>query len=369
MAHFKYVEKTTTTEKMLNFLKEEVTGISEYDFNSDHETATANNWTLFSEETAGELVSSMVLKTTAALGDPNQPVNKDIYLKFTNLSLEPRVNALAPENSENCSMTIQVLEDFDSDNDSFGIEGPEVLFAWADEAFEPTDRSNKKPVYVYLNFTNNRISMVAVADPAVNFSDYRKSFMYAGAITPFEYNYNDIDGNILVTAGCVLEEPTMATVSEDAPEFYFGEYTSMGNTSFQMYRTFSGIEFQKHYPSFITQAPKPGNSYVDNVLGDTGLHLDEQGFQASKWTDRYHLSPIYIMHPYEGYRGKLTEVIGVTNHNILHLDELIIDVEGKPWEKEVYKYFDINANQQFTQYSANIDTGVAILKEVRYPGE
>lgn len=375
MTHFKYVELPSTGEKILNFIKEHVTNFVEYEYNVDHgETPTPNEWSVKEEsvDTNGN-IKSMVLTTNAKLGDPASPVVKPIYLKFSNLALQARTTAIAPTattgggNPEYSSMTIQVLEDYDSVADTFGVKGPEVLFTWADEKYTPTDRSEKKPIYVYLNSTNERIAMVIVADPAVNFNDYRKSFMYAGAISPFQYNYNDVDGNILVTAGAVLKEPTIANVATQVPDFYFGEYTSMGNNTFQMFRTYSGIEFQKHYPSFITQAPKPGKSYVDPVLGDTGLKLEGQGFQASKWTDKYHLSPIYVIHPYEGYRGKMTEVIGVTKHNVLHLDELIIDVEGKPWEKEVYKYFDINAEQQFTNYSANLDTGVAILKEVRYP--
>lgn len=374
MTHFKYVEKPAIGEKILNFIKDELTSFTEYPFDAvQGETALANEW-LVKEETADASgnIDTMIISTKAKLGDPASPVIKPIYLKLTNLALRPRTHALAPAmtggvNPEYCSLTIQVLEDFDSVADTFGVEGPEVLFTWADETYTPTDRSPKKPLYVYLNITNERLAMIIVADPAVNFNDYRKSFMYAGAISPFQYNYNDVDGNILVTAGSVLDEPTMAQIATSLPDSYFGEYTSVGNNTFQMFRTFSGIEFQSHYPSFITQAPKPGRAFIDPVLGDTGLKLEGQGFQASKWTDKYHLSPVYVVHPYEGYRGKLNEVIGVTKHNVLHLDELIIEVEGKPWDKEVYKYFDINAENQFTNFSANLDTGVAILKEVRYP--
>ena len=110
-----------------------------------------------------------------------------------------------------------------------------------------------------------------------------------------------------------------------------------------------------------------GQSFVDPELGDTGLELEPQGFQASKWTSKYHLSPIYVVHPYEGYRGQFDNCIAVTKHNILHLDELIIDVEGKPWHQEVYRYFDTDTQQNFMNLSANQRMGVAILKEVRYP--
>lgn len=372
MADFRYVETITTSQKVLNTIVEEVdkTRHPEYPYEpTAGESPVPNMWEVFDKtETPEGFISELILKGTITIGDAATPQTKDFYVKFINHALVdrtyPSVN-LPSGYKEHSTMSIQILEDYDETTGDFKLKGHPVLYQWADEKYKPTDRDEKKPVYMYLNVKNNRLAMVLVADPAVNFNDYRKSFMYVGAIEPFKYNMYDIDGNVALTAGCLLPEPSMADIANEGI-YYFGEYTSVGNNTIQMLRTKSGIEFQRHYPAFITQAPKPGKAYVDPVLGDTGLELEQQGFQQSRWTQKYHLSPVYIVHPYEGYRGKLDGVVAVTKHNILHLDELIIDVEGKPWKQEVYRYFDIDTPQNFMNLSPNQDMGVAVLKEVRY---
>lgn len=373
MANFKYVEKVTASKQILNLLRDEVTDFTEYPFESSvGETAETNTWIKFHEvaDTDGN-IKELILQGTVSIGDP--AVTKDTYLRFVNHALTTRTYPPnVPTHVEHSSMSVQILDEPDDPTATdpstivWGKEGYPVLFQWADEAFTPTDRDETKPVYLFLNVMNNRLAMVCVADPAVNFKDYRKSFLYAGALKPFKYNEFDVTGNIMVTAGAVVDEETMTNIATNAT-YYFGEYTSAGNNTFQMLKTHSGIEYQRHYPAFITQAPPVGKSYSDSSLGDTGLELEPQGFQASRWTNKYHLSPIYVVHPYEGYRGQLDNCIGITKHNILHLDELVIDVENKAWNQEVYKYFDIDTEQNFMNLSPNQEMGVAVLKEVRYP--
>lgn len=374
MPNFNYFETTTTAQQVLNFIKESLVSFTEYPKDaSDPSVAVTNKWAVHSQEVHADTgyISNLVLKTVAKLGPEDAPVNKTMYFKLVNVGLVPRsvpyaLNVADPTKKEHSTISVQFLDNLDTTTGEFRVKGPEVMYQFANESYTPTDRNEKKPVYAYINVTNERFAMVVVGDPAVNFMDYRKSFLYMGSISPFKYNSNDVDGNVLVTAGGCLGEPDLVKVATDVPDQYFGEYTSFGNDTFQMYKTYSGIEFQRHFPAFITQAPAKGKSYKDPVLGDTGIDLDKQGFQSSKWTGKYHLSPVYVVHAYEGYRGKLTDVIAVTKHNILHLDELIVDVEGKPWKQEVYKYFDINAEHQFTLMGANQDIGVALLKEVRY---
>lgn len=370
MAHFKYVEKNTTSQKLLNTLKEEITGFSAFPYEpTAGEEEELNNWQVHSEvaDVNGNL-QELILKGIIKIGDGATPLTKDIYLKFINHALVSRTypsSATTLTYTEHSSLSVQILDGYSDVDGTFSYEGHPVLFQWADEDYTPTDRNATKPVYLYLNITNNRLALCLVADPAVNFEDYRKAFMYAGAINPFEYNMDDVEGNVLLTGGSVIAPPDSTTIASEGT-YYFGEYTSTGNDTFQMLFTKSGIEFQKHYPAFITQAPPVGMAYNDPILGDTGLELEQQGFQASKWTQKYHLSPIYVVHPYEGYRGQLQDCIAVTKHNILHLDELIIDVEGKPWKQEVYRYFDINTEYNFMKLSPNQNMSVAFLKEVRY---
>lgn len=375
MANFKYVETITKSITILNKLKEEVTGFTGYPFEaSAGETEEPNAWVV-QDETADVdgNIQELILKGTMSIGEGATPLTKDFYVKFVNHALTDRTyppsnapSLLATPYKEHSSLSVQVLEDYDQTGDTFGMTGHPVLYQWALENYSPTDRNEEKPVYMYINVMNNRLAMVLVADPAVNFLDYKKSFLYVGALKPFKYNQDDVDGNVMLTAGAVLAEPDMVEIASEAT-YYYGEYTSAGNNTLQMLKTKSGIEFQKHYPAFITQAPPVGKAYIDPNLGDTGLELEPQGFQASKWTSKYHLSPIYVVHPYEGYRGQFDNCIAVTKHNILHLDELIIDVEGKSWTQEVYRYFDTDTEQTFMNFSANQRMGIAVLKEVRYP--
>jgi hypothetical protein len=351
MANFKYVEKITTSEGLLDTIKEIITFIN-YDFNTTKgETQETNSWIVShsTPDTATTKTKEMVLKSTAKIGG----ITKDFYVKFIN----PGFGSVPPNHS---TLTVSLLEDYDEVTDTPTNEGHPVNMEWADENYKEnavyTDRGMKTPVYVYANVTNNKLALVIVGDPAVNFTDYRKSFLYAGAINPFTYNMDDTDGNVLLTAGAVTVEPTTALNG-----YYSGQYTSFGNTTMQMLGTKSGIKFQRHYPAFITQAPATANAFTGS-----GVDLLAQGFQQSNWTKRYHLSPCYVVHPYDGYRGQLGEVIAVTKHNILHLDELVVTVTGKTWDEEVYVFFDHNTEQNFMNHSANIKMGVAILKEVRY---
>lgn len=373
MAHFLYVEPIVKSSQVLNALHDEITKLKQYPYNQTAgEQPETSTWEVAKVErdSGSNNVKRLVLKGVSSIkNSEGSPVTKEFFVEFVHQLYTTRT--YPPSNipsgvTEHSTLAITIMEGYDSSQDTATLKGHPVLYQWADESFTPTDRNGEKPVYMYLNITNNRIAMVCVADPAVNFKDYRKSFMYVGSTQPFKYNLDDVDGNILLTAGCEVKEASMTEVASQGL-FYFGEYTSQGNNTFQMLKTKSGIEFQKHYPAFITQAPPQGNAFIDSALGDTGLVLENQGFQASKWTKKYHLSPIYMVHPYEGYRGQLIDCIAVTKHNILHLDELIIDVEGKKWNKEVYKYFDIDSKQNFMNLSANQQMGVAFLKEVRYP--
>jgi hypothetical protein len=359
MADFKYVELITTSRKLLGDLKTALTGFSAYPFNeSAGETEVDNKWSVVSEVKATDNINTkeLILKSESKIGS----VTNEIYIKLQNPALE------TGGASQHSTLTVQMLDGFTAP-DTFEFEGHPVLFEWSDEAYlingSPSDRSIDSPLYANLSVSNNRVVGVLTGDPTVNFNDYRKSFIYFGAIKPFEFNQFDVDGNVLLTAGSVVSTPQIV---EKTSPYYFGQYTSKGNNSFQMLKTRSGVMCQAHYPSFKTQVPTTGKAYVHPTLGDTGLLLEPQGFNASRWTKKYHLSPIYVTHPYDGDRGQLDGCIAVSKTNILHLDELVVDISGKPHKQEVYVYFDHNTETNFMNRSANVQMGVAFLKELRY---
>jgi len=360
MAHFKYIQRLDIpANEFLNFLRDEISNLVEYPYTADHgEEPIKCAWTVHSEITEGDKVKELILKR----GIPEGETAKEFYVRLTN-------EAVIDPNKRYATFTVQLLDGYDNTTDEFKYKGPVTKYQCADESMANTERTAGHSIHVYMNIDNDRIAAVIQADPVVNFDDYRKSFIYIGKTEPFEFNQDDIEGNVLLTAGAVDPEPT--TQELKANNQYFGMYTSPGNNTLQMLGTKSGVKFQKHYPAFITPAPKPGDAYIHPELGDTGLELEKQGFQASRHTDKYHLSPIYVVHPYEGYRSQLKDCIAVIKHNILHYDKLIVDVDKckypeKPWKQEVYRFFDINTEQNFFNMSPNRGTAIAILSELRY---
>lgn len=361
MAHFKYIEKfDIPSRQFLNFLSETVNelGTKGYPFETgDGETKQDCDWTVESEVMEGEDIKELILKRNITDGSTGEV----FYAKLTNIAVTTP--------SKYTTYTVQMLSGYDADADTYKWEGPTVKYQCSDESMPDTERTSDHSIQIFMNIDNDRIVCAIQADPVVNFDDARISAMYIGDISLFEYNENDRRGNILLTAGSVEKEPEMSELK--AADEYFGVYTSPGGNTMQMLGTKSGVKFQKHYPSFITPAPQPGSAFVDPVLGDTGLRLERQGFQASKHTGRYHLSPVYVVHPYEGYRGWLKDCVAVLNHNILHYDKLILDVDkcqypNKTWKQEVYRFFALNTEQNFFNMSANKDTALAILSELRY---
>lgn len=353
MADFKYVECIAPSSMdLLDTLKDQITGFTTYPTTQQNETPTDNTWEVAASktDTATGKTSELILKATATIGTGANALTKTFYVKMANPCFTTA--------TKHSTLTVQIGDNFDQQSQTVTNLGHPVNYEWADQS-QTTDRDKTKPIYVYMSINNNRIAMVLVGDPSVNFNDYRKSFLYVGAIKPFDYNMNDAAGNVLLTAGAVTQEPANPTSG-----YNFGQFTSFGNNTFQMLGTYTGLKYQKYYPAFMTQAPPVGKAYRDQNLGDTGLLLEATGFNASIWTKRYHMSPIYVVHPYEGYRGMLDGVLAVTKNNVLHLDEFTVDVTGKPWTQEVYKYFDHNTEMNFMNSSANVKMGIAFLKGV-----
>lgn len=89
----------------------------------------------------------------------------------------------------------------------------------------------------------------------------------------------------------------------------YGVNTSNGNSSVLVQRTVGGAMYQKHYLAFITH-----DANVDPS--------NESRFNPSVYSGKYHISPMYIVHPADGYVGRLDEVYAIHPKNIAQLDEL-----------------------------------------------
>lgn len=136
------------------------------------------------------------------------------------------------------------------------------------------------------------------------------------------------------------------------PQTWGDTTTATAVNDVSMFKTRSGVYNQRHYASFITPEE----------------YMRKDAFNPSRWTGKFHLSPTYIVHGYDGYRGWLKDTVIVDNTSIVHLDELIVNKDSKDKSKpqEIYKYFKLNAPFSFLNNSPNFNYGVGILKSKSY---
>ncbi|WP_426455275.1 hypothetical protein ACP26L_36330 (plasmid) [Paenibacillus sp. S-38] len=273
-------------------------------------------------------------------------------------------------------------ETWDVDANGTKVISPPAHFFYASDSVVAwvTDKKRRADYFVsyWISVNNNRVSIMLEGDPAPDMDAYYRSFAYIGKMVPFaDYDH---PGNFGITTGMGHLElnKTGIELKDIAPStnpIYagYGRYTSNGVTSVSMLRTRSSVLFQSYYPAFITQLPNyTGVGTIPNVLST--LVLERSGFQASAWTDKYHASPIYLVHQYEGYRGYMDGVVAISAHNLINLDELLVETDilkdpadpSKGTWTEVYKFFSIKTPVSFLKSSANPDEcSVAILKEIK----
>lgn len=126
--------------------------------------------------------------------------------------------------------------------------------------------------------------------------------------------------------------------------YKYGRETATGVNDIMMFQTRSGLKFQKHSAAFIT----------------TEEFIRKEKSGQSRWTGKFHLSPIYIEHSYDKQRGWLDGVMAVDDSGIEHLDELIVDKDTP--KEEVYKFFRVSAPYSMFNNSPNYAYGIAIIK-------
>ncbi|MGG4455798.1 hypothetical protein [Brevibacillus porteri] len=266
-------------------------------------------------------------------------------------------------------------------DDKVEIKSPSSHFFYgADSVVSWVPNKKRRPDYwveYNLSVSNDRVAIVIEGDPSPDMDAYYSSFAYIGKTIPFaDYDHK---GNFGITVGMgdLTKEKSgflPADIKQDTNPNYsgWGRYTSNGMYSFSMLQTRSSVYFQAYYPAFITQLPKyDGVGTLPPELSK--MVLEANGFQSSKWTKKYHASPIYLVHQFEGYRGYLDSVVAIEDHNLINKDELVVDTEEPKDPKdpaagtwtEVYKFFRINTPVNFFKYSPNpTDCTIAILKEV-----
>lgn len=256
-----------------------------------------------------------------------------------------------------------------------------------EDTWMPTEYRRRRPdwsVNYAISMNNTHLAIVIQGDPSPDFNGYYTSFAYVGEIVPFSDADTDYK-NFGVTVG--MAECSTASgfalsaidVTANPDISKFGKYASNGVTSMSMMGTVSGVPFQAYYPAFVTQMPDyTGQSPIPKgavpsfptgslplFLTSHGINddlvLTQDGFQQSAWTKEYHGSPVYLVHPFEGFRGWLDGVVAIDKANLISEDELIVTLDDGT--QETYKFFTVTTPISFLKKSANpISTTVAIRK-------
>lgn len=320
-------------------------------------------------------------------GTPSESYTRACDLKTIKIGSAPTIinqkEAEAAYKRQASTTTIFPSESWEKDIDGVTeIKSPPAhYFFGADSIVTWLQSKKRRPDYwvsYSLSINNDRLNTILEGDPAPDMDAYYRSFAYIGRTVPFApYDYPN---NFGVTVGMGDLETGKtgflpADINQDTSPKYsgFGRYTSNGMYSMSMLRTRSSVLFQAYYPAFITQLPNyPSVGTLPPEL--SRLLVEKNGFQPSIWTDRYHASPIYLVHQFEGYRSYLEGTVAINDHNLINGDELIVDTEewkdpedhSKGTYTEVYKFFSLSSPVNFFKRSANPNSmTIAILKEVK----
>jgi hypothetical protein len=80
------------------------------------------------------------------------------------------------------------------------------------------------------------------------------------------------------------------------------------------------------------------------------------------------MSPVYVFHGFDGYRGELDGVIATDRSTVVNLDDLIhkynaaTGAETSPDTQDVFKTFLVSAPYSMLNNSTNVLYGIAVLK-------
>lgn len=187
-------------------------------------------------------------------------------------------------------------------------------------SFIPNDElglgwSRDSQVYFWGNITKDRVVAYFRIDPAPDPESTFFTPLYIGRLSTI--GKTPRMNNVIIGGSRAEDEiPYTEGMKIGRNVVDYGVNTSNGNSSVLIQRTVGGAMYQKHYLAFITHdaAVDPSN---------------ESRFNPSVYSGKYHISPMYIVHPSDGYVGRLDEVYAIHPKNIAQLDELEVQETSK----------------------------------------
>ncbi len=288
---------------------------------------------------------------------------KDWYVRFYDPMDARHIEITLVEDYEFTPEYIDEYEQHRSYEESWSLQSPTYYWFYGKSILSSGSiyqRSSDWWVQYWISMDNNHLSMVLEGDPAPGFDAYFTSFAYIGAIVPF--NNEDVNNNFSITCGFGDNDTRRKEINQDVLTIridmnrrQYGPNTASGAYDIMMYKTRTDILFQRYNIAFTTPFANMPSYDKKNKPGS--------------WTNKFHATPIYVIHPYEGYRGWLQDVVAI-EPQLLQDDELIVDFEVLDDEGQTipishtYRYFNLKGNINVLQYgnTPNANFTVAIRK-------
>lgn len=170
--------------------------------------------------------------------------------------------------------------------------------------------SRDSDVIYWGNITKDRIVMMFRVEPT---PDPAKAYyvpLYIGRITTLDKEPR-INTAVIGGGNLTQRVASNAAITINDKPLNYGPNATNGLDGIQIQQSIGGSLFQRHYLSFITHDPQADVS-------------PESRYNPSTYTDKYHISPIYVVHPNDGFIGILDEIYAVHPKNVAQQDELIV---------------------------------------------
>ncbi|MED1666047.1 hypothetical protein [Brevibacillus laterosporus] len=203
-------------------------------------------------------------------------------------------------------------------------------------------------MYYWGNITKDRIVMFFRPDPSANAKDTYIAPLYIGKLTTVGKSPRK---NNVIISGCRKEDEIIwkKDMKLGAVFVDYGSGTSNGNSSVQLQQSIGGTYYQKHYFAFITH--------------DKMVDAGESRFNPSVYNGKYYISPMYIVHPNDGYVGKLDECYAIHPKNISQMDNL--EVSETSENEDLGKGDGVNKVFHLSRQPSLKDEGIPYKLEVK----
>lgn len=214
--------------------------------------------------------------------------------------------------------------------------------------------------------SNKTVSIIIQADNTAAYDDNNVPTipLYMGQIVPL----NAEDGNESVLFGGMAVSDSKFDYTDTKPlvttpllpvEKKYPKNPGNGIDNLIVKRSKYGAYYQAYYLSFLTapdtmppdRSSTDGKQYVSSWKNERN---DEYGFKfsPSSYDKKTHVSRAYVVHPEEGHRGYLKDMIMTSSMGHLNGDTLKLKVAACPNVFQHFKYFVVDAVSPMTKRPA-----------------